>query len=77
MFNLIQHSMVDRTDSFRDHETNEARSRPFDPAGIIYPPTTGVRKLFETSLVLATEEPLKGYGHLVTDPEQQPIEITR
>ena len=47
----------------------------FDIGEIAYTPTTGVRKLFETPLVEATEETLKGYGCLVDDPDNFHIEI--
>jgi ureidoglycolate lyase len=54
----------------------------FDPAEIaamtIYAPTTGVRRLHEMELVIASETSLKGYGRLVeTAPESFPIEIVR
>jgi hypothetical protein len=42
-----------------------------------YAPTTGVRRIHETPLVVATEENLKGYGALVDDPKTFPIEIVR
>jgi len=42
-----------------------------------YLPTTGVRRVHETSLVAATDESLKGYGQLVDKPETYPIEIVR
>jgi ureidoglycolate lyase len=42
-----------------------------------YSPSTGVRKVHETPLVLATESSLAGYGALVPDPEKCPIEIVR
>ena len=48
-----------------------------NPAGIAYVPTTGVRRMHEAPLVLATEESLAGYGHIVHDPKSFPIEITR
>jgi ureidoglycolate lyase len=49
----------------------------FDPAEIAYVPTPGVRKVFETPLVQATAESVKGYGHIVESPENFPIEIVR
>jgi ureidoglycolate lyase len=49
----------------------------FDMAEIAYVPTTGVRKVHETPLVLASDESLKGYGCLVDDPRNFPIEIVR
>lgn len=52
-------------------------SMDFDPAEIAYIPTTGVRKVFETPLVQASAESLKGYGHVVDSPETYPIEIVR
>jgi ureidoglycolate lyase len=48
-----------------------------DPADIAYLPTTGVRKVWETPLVDATEDTLQGYGSFVDDPKAFPIEITR
>ena len=42
-----------------------------------YTPTTGVRNLHETPVVLATDESLAGYGHLVDDPDACRIEIVR
>lgn len=44
---------------------------------IAYVPTTWVRRVHETPLVVATEESLKGYGCLVKEPEGFPIEIVR
>jgi ureidoglycolate lyase len=44
---------------------------------IAYKPTTGVRCVHETPLVVATDESLKGYGALVDDPKSFPIEIVR
>jgi ureidoglycolate lyase len=44
---------------------------------ITYAPTTGVRHVHETSLVIATDETLRGYGKLVDDPENFAIEIVR
>lgn len=49
----------------------------FDIGEIAYTPTTGVRKLCEIPLVEATEKALKGYGCLVDDPKNFPIEIVR
>ena len=49
----------------------------FDPTEIAYVPTTGVRRVHETPLVVATDESLKGYGCLVDDPRTFPIEIVR
>ena len=48
-----------------------------DPAEIAYVPTTGVRRVHEAPLVAATEDTLKGYGHLVHEPKAFPIEIKR
>ena len=42
-----------------------------------YAPTTGVRQVHETPVVLATNESLEGYGHLVDDPAACAIEIVR
>ena len=44
---------------------------------IAYAPTIGVRRMHETPLVAATEASLKGYGCLVDDPKNFPIEIVR
>jgi ureidoglycolate lyase len=49
----------------------------FHPDEIAYAPTTGVRTVCETPLVLATDESLKGYGCLVDDPNTFTIEIVR
>jgi ureidoglycolate lyase len=44
---------------------------------IAYVPTTGVRRLHEAPLVVATDASLAGYGCLVDDPAAFPIEIVR
>ena len=44
---------------------------------IAYTPTTGVRRVHETPLVVASDESLKGYGRLIDDPKTFPIEIVR
>ena len=49
----------------------------FDMSEIAYVPTTGVRRLHETPLVVASASSLKGYGCLVDDPRSFPIEIVR
>ena len=49
----------------------------FDPSKIAYVPSTGVRKVYETPLVQANTESIKGYGHIVDSPDSQPIEIVR
>lgn len=46
-------------------------------AEFAYAPTTGVRRAHETPLVVATEASLAGYGRLVADPDDCPIEIVR
>ena len=46
-------------------------------ATIAYPPTTGVRRVFEAPLVAASDASLEGYGCLVDDPQAFPIEIVR
>ncbi|KIW88705.1 uncharacterized protein Z519_10751 [Cladophialophora bantiana CBS 173.52] len=46
-------------------EETGIEGRDFDPAEVAYVPTTGVRKLFETPLVSATPESIKGYGEIV------------
>jgi len=42
---------------------------------IAYTPSTGVRRVHETPLVVATSESLRGYGLLVEEPKSFPIEI--
>jgi hypothetical protein len=49
----------------------------FDPAEIAYVPTTGVRRVYEAPLVVASDDTLQGYGSLVDAPESFPIEIVR
>ena len=49
----------------------------FDPSEIAYAPTTGVREVCETPLVLADDQNLAGYGCLVDEPKIFPIEIVR
>jgi ureidoglycolate lyase len=49
----------------------------FDSDDIAYRPTTGVRRMHETPLVAASESSLIGYGALVDDPHNFPIEIVR
>ena len=49
----------------------------FDTADIHYVPTTGVGRVHETPLVTATDATLKGYGCLVGDPQDFPVEIVR
>jgi len=44
---------------------------------IAYPPTTGVRRVCETPLVVASDSTLAGYGRLVDDPAKCEIEIVR
>jgi ureidoglycolate lyase len=48
-----------------------------DLQNIAYMPSTGVRRIHDTQLVLATADSLAGYGTLVEDPENFPIEIVR
>jgi hypothetical protein len=48
-----------------------------DPRQIAYVPSTGVRRVHETPLVAATPQSLEGYGRLVDDPRNFPIEIVR
>ena len=53
-------------------------AKDFDPSDIAYIPTTGVRNIFETPLVLASPETIKGYGYIVeSSPESFPIAIVR
>lgn len=49
----------------------------FDPAEISHTPTIGVRRAHATPLVAASERSLAGYGALVDDPKNFPIEISR
>jgi len=42
-----------------------------------YVPTTGVRRVHETPLVVASDATLEGYGCLVDEPQRFPIEIVR
>ncbi len=49
----------------------------FDPGEIAYPPTTGVRRAHLTPCVEASAQSLAGFGALVDDPENFPIEIVR
>jgi hypothetical protein len=44
---------------------------------IAYAPTTGVRRVHETPLIVATDESLAGYGRLIDDPKSFAIEIVR
>lgn len=48
-----------------------------DLSDISYVPTTGVDRVHDTELVVATGESLDGYGCLVDKPETFPIEIVR
>lgn len=48
-----------------------------DLQNIAYVPSTGVRRIHDTQLVVATADSLAGYGTLVEDPETFPIEIVR
>jgi ureidoglycolate lyase len=42
-----------------------------------YPPTTGVRRVHETPLIVASDASLAGYGRLVDDPHSFEVEIVR
>jgi hypothetical protein len=46
-----------------------------DPQQIAYIPSTGVRRIHETPLIAASAESLAGYGRLVDNPREFPIEI--
>jgi hypothetical protein len=48
-----------------------------DQLRIAHVPTTGVRRICETPLVVASDLSLQGYGCLVGDPKTFPIEIVR
>ncbi len=53
-------------------------AKEFDPSQLAYvPPTMTVKKTFDTPLVDATPENMKGYGHIVDSPEDCKIEIAR
>jgi ureidoglycolate lyase len=62
--------------SHTEHHLKDS-DQEFDPSEVSYIPTTGVRKVFETPLVLATPETIKGYGEIVDLPDKQKIEIVR
>jgi len=49
----------------------------FDAEALAYRPTTGVRRVHEAPLVVASEQSLRGYGKLVDDPKSFEIEIVR
>jgi len=49
----------------------------FDPADIHYVPTTGVRRVHDAPLMVASAASLEGYGCLVDEPARFPIEIVR
>jgi hypothetical protein len=49
----------------------------FDPGEVAYVPTTGVRRVYETSLIAASDASLRGYGCLVEEPYGFPIEVVR
>ena len=46
-----------------------------DPQQVAYTPSTGVRRVHETPLIAASVESLRGYGRLVDNPREFPIEI--
>lgn len=46
-----------------------------NPTALAYEPSTGVQRVHETPLVIASNESLEGYGCLVDDPPSFPIEI--
>jgi len=48
-----------------------------DLSEIAYTPTTGVRRVYETAIIRATDSSLMAYGSLVDDPNTFPIEIVR
>ncbi|HUC11103.1 MAG TPA: hypothetical protein VL985_11865 [Stellaceae bacterium] len=48
-----------------------------DVSQIAYVPTTGVRRVHQTPLIVASNASLDGYGCLVEDPASCPIEIVR
>ncbi len=47
----------------------------FDTRKLAHAPSTGVRRVHDAPLVVATEESLRGYGYLVDDPHACDIEI--
>jgi ureidoglycolate lyase len=46
-----------------------------DPQQIACTPSTGVRRIHETPFIAASAESLRGYGRLVDNPREFPIEI--
>ena len=48
-----------------------------EPRKFAHPPTTGVRRIYETPLVVADDDSLRGYGCLVDEPRKFAIEIVR
>ena len=48
-----------------------------DAADVVYPPTTGVRRIHPAPLVEAKAKALDGLGELVEDPDARTIEIVR
>ena len=40
-----------------------------EPDALAYTPTTGVRRVHETPLVVGSDESLEGYGRLIDDPK--------
>ena len=61
----------------KSREVRRGAMMEFDSDDIAYRPTTGVRRLHETPLIAASESSLMGYGALVEDPHNFPIEIVR
>jgi ureidoglycolate lyase len=49
----------------------------FDIEKLSYRPTTGVDRVHDLPLVVASDESLRGYGYLVETPDERPIEIVR
>ncbi len=48
-----------------------------DSDKLAYPPSTGVRRVHDTPLVVASPASLEGYGLLVDEPRTYPIEIVQ
>src|SRR5215469_13195647 len=46
-----------------------------DTDRLAYAPSTGVRRIHETPVIAATDATLAGYGRLVDNPRDFPIEI--
>lgn len=52
-------------------------SEDFDPSNIAHVPTTTVHQTHKIPIIHATPETVKGFGYLVDNPDNCPIEIVR